>query len=240
MLGTNGVEAIIFDLDGTLRHNRPTFLQGFQEAARRLAPPAYPGQWRTAVRWLHYYWAQSPDLSQDRLLFAEQPEEFWTNHARRQLLAYGYSPSQAARLAPEMQRYLAEEFRPENYVPAEVPKSLAQLRAKGYHISLLSNRSAPCDEELQEMGLLEFFDFTLVAGEVNAWKPDPRIFQEALQRTGSRPENSIYVGDNYFADVIGARRAGLRPVLLDPEGIFLEADCPVIHSIGDLPGLLTQ
>jgi putative hydrolase of the HAD superfamily len=90
------------------------------------------------------------------------------------------------------------------------------------------------------MGLFEFFDFTLVAGEVNAWKPDPRIFQEALQRTGSRPDKTLYVGDNYFADVVGSRRAGLRPVLLDPERIFIEADCPVIGSIGDLPGLLAQ
>lgn len=238
--GTNGVETIIFDLDGTLRHNRPTFLQGFQEAVRRLAPSPNPAQWRTAVRWLHYYWAQSPDLSRDRLRFADQQEEFWTNHARRHLLAYGYSPSQAALFAPQIQRYMAEEYQAENYVPPEVPESLALLRSRGYRIVLLSNRSAPCDEELQEIDLLKYFDFTLVAGEVNAWKPDPRIFHEALQRAASRPERTLYVGDNYFADVVGSRRAGIRPVLLDPEGIFVEADCMVIHSIGDLPDLLAQ
>lgn len=238
MSGLNGVEAIVFDLDGTLRHSRPSFLQGFQDAVRRLAQPFSPSQRRTAVRWLHYYWAQSPDLSRDRIRYAEQPEEFWRNHARRQLLAYGISPSQAAELAPEVQRYLAEEFRPENYVPPDVPESLSLLKSKGYHLSLLSNRSAPCDEELQQMGLLEFFEFTIVAGEVEAWKPDRRIFQHALERIGSRAENTLYVGDNYFADIIGSRRAGMRQVLLDPERIFFEADCVVIASIGELPGIL--
>jgi FMN phosphatase YigB (HAD superfamily) len=44
------------------------------------------------------------------------------------------------------------------------------------------------------------------------------------------PEQTLYIGDNYFADVVGARRAGLRPVLYDPKGLFHEPGCPVIAS----------
>jgi len=58
-----------------------------------------------------------------------------------------------------------------------------------------------------------------------------------------RPEQTMYVGDNYFADVIGARNAGLQPVLIDPEGVFDQhaeclGDCHVIRSMPELLGLL--
>jgi len=79
-----------------------------------------------------------------------------------------------------------------------------------------------------------------VAGEVGAEKPDPLIFTEALQRLDSRAAQALYVGDNYYADVVGAQRAGILPVLLDPEAIFPEADCPVINEIRDLQDWLIQ
>ena len=69
---------------------------------------------------------------------------------------------------------------------------------------------------------------------MNSWKPDALIFQHAVQRAGSRPACTLYVGDNYFADIVGAQRAGLKPVLLDPERIFPEAECPVICSLEEL------
>jgi putative hydrolase of the HAD superfamily len=49
---------------------------------------------------------------------------------------------------------------------------------------------------------------------------------------------TIYIGDNYYADVVGARRAGLRPVLYDPQGVFPEADCAIIKSFDELNSIL--
>ena len=46
------------------------------------------------------------------------------------------------------------------------------------------------------------------------------------------------MGDNYYADVIGARRAGLMPVLYDPQGIFPDPDCASIASFDELPTML--
>lgn len=233
------VSAVIFDLDGTLRYNRPSFIQAFFDSAAALGLPGGPQRRRSSLRWLHYYWAQSPELRRDRALFPEPPEAFWINHARRQLLAYGCSLSQAAELAPQVHRYLAEGFRAENFVPADVPETLERLKSLGYKLALLTNRSEPCDEELRELGLYQYFDAVVTAGEVNSWKPDAGIFHFALQRLGSQAEKSMYVGDNYFADVVGSRRAGLQPVLLDPDRIFIEANCVVIDTIGRLPGVLT-
>jgi len=85
-----------------------------------------------------------------------------------------------------------------------------------------------------ELGLDGFFELILVAGEVSSWKPEPGLFINALDRMEIRPDEAVYVGDNYYADVVGARRAGIRPVLYDPNRVFPEADCTVIESIKEL------
>jgi putative hydrolase of the HAD superfamily len=69
-------------------------------------------------------------------------------------------------------------------------------------------------------------------------KPDPRLFELALEQAGGRPETTLHVGDFYWIDVQGARAAGLRAVLLDSAGLYPEADCPRIRSLGELPDLL--
>ena len=86
--------------------------------------------------------------------------------------------------------------------------------------------------------MLGYVNFTLVAGEVNSWKPDPVIFQQALQLAGATASETIYVGDNYYADIIGAQRAGIQPVLLDPDSLFPDADCEIIRRIEEISSLL--
>jgi len=54
----------------------------------------------------------------------------------------------------------------------------------------------------------------------------------------SLPEETLYIGDNYYADVVGAQEAGMVAVLIDRERIFPDPDCPTIYEIGELPGLL--
>ena len=74
---------------------------------------------------------------------------------------------------------------------------------------------------------------------MNAWKPDPAIFKRAFALSNTPPEHNLYIGDNYYADIIGARAAGIQPVLLDPHGLFPEADCPIVRHLGEIVSLLT-
>ena len=67
-------------------------------------------------------------------------------------------------------------------------------------MGVVSNRDKPYWEELVTFNLCPFFEFSLAAGEVQSWKPDAGIFQAALDRIGSLAEQTVYVGDNYFAD----------------------------------------
>ncbi len=170
----------------------------------------------------------------DRERFGEQEEYFWTNHARRSLIAFGCSPKKAEDLAPEIYRLFSESYRPEDWVPDNVIETLEFLKEAGFSMGILSNRTQPFREYMEDWGLEPFFDLALAAGEINAFKPEPEVFLHAVWEMGKNPEEILYVGDNYYADVIGAQRAGLPAVLLDPDNVFPDAVSPVIRSLDEL------
>ena len=83
------------------------------------------------------------------------------------------------------------------------------------------------------------FEFVIDSGEVGVEKPDPRIFQIALERMGVSAADALYVGDLYEVDVVGARAAGLDVVLLDPSGEHSGRDVKTVRSVAELAdGLL--
>jgi HAD superfamily hydrolase (TIGR01509 family) len=232
------LRTVIFDLDGTLRFNCPSYTEAFYDYAVSLGAPDGAEQRRRAMRWTHYYWAQSDELFVDLQAFPGSEEQFWLNYAVRSLRAFDCPEECIREIASKVHAYMTHHHQPVPWVPPEVPETLGALQAAGYQLALVTNRNRPCQEELAELGLLDYFELTLTAGEAGAWKPDPAIFALALQRLGATAEAAIYVGDNYYADVVGARGAGLRPVLLDPQDIFPDADCPVIRTLTELQVLI--
>lgn len=232
---TNKYQAVLFDLDGTLRFSRPPYAQAFYDYAVKLGASDSPESRRRAAQWAHYYWAQSEELLTDqRDLWDEQEQRFWTNYAVRSLLAFDCSAECAQSLALEVSRYMREEHVSEDFVPEEVPTTLQALKDAGYRLGLLSNRTRPYTELLEQLGLAVYFEAVLAAGEIDCWKPEPGIFQHVLERMGVVASQALYVGDNYYADILGAQSAGLSPVLFDPEQVFPDASCPVIQRIADL------
>lgn len=231
------LRTLLFDLDGTLRFNRPSSTETFFDYVVSLGVPDSPERRRRAHRWTHYYWAQSDELFVDAQTYPGDDDAFWLNYAVRSLRAFDCPESCVQEIAPAAHAFMTYQHKPVSWVPPDVPETLRLLKAAGYRLGLVTNRSQPCQAELAQLGLLDFFELVLTAGEANAWKPDPVIFVEALRRLGANAEAALYVGDNYYADVIGARLAGLQPVLLDPDGLFPEAGCPVIQEIGDLQAL---
>ena len=92
--------------------------------------------------------------------------------------------------------------------------------------------------KLERLAISCHFEVIVDSHEEGVEKPDPRLFRIALERTKARPETTAYVGDLYHVDAVGAREAGLFPILLDPAG--LHADKPVcrISSLLDLESVL--
>jgi HAD superfamily hydrolase (TIGR01549 family) len=232
------IRAIFFDLDGTLRHSLPSGSDFFAEHALELGLHATGDDRLRALRWEHYYWANSPELAADRKAYLADDGRFWGAYARRQLVALGASNPEADRLAPLMNEYMGEKYKPNSVVPEDALRMLPELKQNGYVLGLLSNREKPFVEEAQALGIAPFFELTLAGGALRMWKPEPHLFLHACEQLKVQPDEAIYVGDNYFADVVGARRAGLLPVLYDPRGIFDEPGCPTIRSFEELRGVL--
>lgn len=239
LLSPNSIKAIIFDLDGTLRHSRPSANDGLLDYAIELGVEDLPENRPQAARWAHHYWAQSQEMVSDKQSFPDE-DLFWENYCRRNLIAYGCSTAQAHELAPKIWYIMKKEYNPGDWVPPDVPGTLSDLQLAGFRLAMLSNRSSNYDEQLETLGLARYFEFALAAGEVGVWKPDPEIFLFALLRLGTQPNETLYVGDNYYADVVGARRAGLRPILIDSDGTFPDAECTIIQNVGDLCKILSN
>jgi HAD superfamily hydrolase (TIGR01662 family) len=234
----NGFKAILFDLDGTLRYNTPSYLHYFLDCAAHLGVEDTPEKRHAAIRWAHYYWAQSTHLMEDLRLYNERDEEFWNNYSKKFVLAFGCKPELAETTALEINRIMLTEFNPLDSVPADVFDTLETLKRFGYRLAIVTNREKPCQEQLDHLGLSPYFEITVVGGEINLYKPEAGIFLYALKSMRINPEEAIFVGDNYFTDVVGSQRVGLSPVLIDPDRIFPEAECPVIDKMGDLLSLV--
>jgi putative hydrolase of the HAD superfamily len=117
-------------------------------------------------------------------------------------------------------------------------ETLDRLLARGFRLGVVSNADGRVRGLLAELGLASRFETIVDSHEVGVEKPDPRIFEIALAQLGERAERAVYVGDFPQVDAVGARAAGIRPVLLDPLGIAERADCAVIARLDELEELL--
>lgn len=234
MNSNHRIKAVFFDLDGTLRHSVPSGGEVFTDYVITLGLPVSQEDKLRAMRWEHLYWANSPDLRDDLIAHSGESENFWIEYSRRRLVALGAEPTWALSYAPKVSMHMGAEYKPESVTPDDVRRALIQLKEAGYIMAVLSNRNDPFSRVLETHNISEFFDFSIAGGEVNAYKPEPGLFEHALQRANVTAGEAIYVGDNYFADVVGSRRAGLTPVLYDPLGIFPEADCATIETFDEL------
>ena len=238
MIQTNSLKAIFFDLDGTLRHSVPSGGEVFTDYVKTLGLQVNEDANLRAMRWEHFYWASSTDLRDDLLAHPIETDKFWVEYSRRRLIALGASSEWALEFAPMISKHMGEVYMPESIVPEDVRRTLPQLKESGYILGVISNRDKPFQDVLDDHGIAEFFDFSLAAGEVNMFKPDPGVFEHGLQRVNLSSHEVIYVGDNYYADVVGARNAGLQPVLYDPLGVFPDPDCVVIKSFDELNSIV--
>lgn len=97
----------------------------------------------------------------------------------------------------------------------DVVEAIERLRARKIRIGVLSNATSALVGFLEEIGLLGYFDFTVVSAIVGTKKPDRRIFEHALEQAGVEATDAAHVGDMYLEDILGARTAGVRPFLID-------------------------
>src|SRR5689334_10758999 len=147
-----GIKAIFYDLDGTLRVSNPAGRTVFADQAASLGLPISAQDRLRAARWEHYYFAESEEILADRVRFPEL-QAFWINYSRRQLAALGATPERAEELVLPLHHHMNDHYRPQDTLLPDVKPALAALKQAGAMLAVVSNREEPYDDYLMEIGL---------------------------------------------------------------------------------------
>lgn len=218
------LRAILFDLDDTLVARTAAFREALRERllAGKLAPEKLESTLEAILTLDERGRRERADFWRAAILRA--PQLGWDP---RELQAWG-GPAIAERLQPE---------------PA-VRAALEALRGRGLRLALVSNGAAKHQrEKLERSGLGDLFEVVVISGEVGVRKPDPAIFQLALERLGVAAGEALSVGDDPERDVEAARQAGLTVAWVEgtetwPEGLARPA--LVLGSVSELPARLAE
>jgi len=185
--------------------------------------------------------------------FTQRESEFvehTTGYILRTLLAeWGYpAPSETL-----LQEALTAMYRVSEacwLIESESLATLEQLRLQGYRLGLISNAADDTNVQrlVDQSGLRSYFDVILTSAGLGIRKPNPRIFQVALETWGASPSQAVMVGDTLGADILGARNAGIFSVWVTRRAAapdnhsHLDTIRPdaVIDNISELPALLSS
>jgi HAD superfamily hydrolase (TIGR01509 family) len=115
--------------------------------------------------------------------------------------------------------------------------ALERLR-QDYGLAVISNADGKIDAVLRRCGIADCFESITDSGIVGQEKPHPAIFKAALQAMKAEPADSLYVGDVYSIDHVGARNAGMQAVLFDVAGAYRELEFPRVESLAGLQNWL--
>ncbi len=225
MAGETAITTVLFDAGGTLVHLDYFFLhKELRQAGIRVT--------RRAVRRAEY----AAKIAVDRRVLGSARD---TDETRRQpyfaalLDQLGVDTPTAAQL---LQRFEAAHIQDNLWrvMLPSTPRILRELRDRGLTLGVVSNADGRIAAILRQCGIEQFFQVMIDSHLVGVEKPDPRIFHLALARAQARPEQAIFIGDIYGVDVLGAERAGIRPLLLDALGCYEGVHCEKIRHLGEL------
>jgi putative hydrolase of the HAD superfamily len=113
-----------------------------------------------------------------------------------------------------------------------------QSIGQNYRMAVISNADGRIEDVLRRCGIADCFRTITDSGLVGYEKPHPEIFRQALQAMGAAPQESLYVGDVYSVDYVGATGAGMRAILMDVPGAYREKGLPRVESLEELQATL--
>jgi putative hydrolase of the HAD superfamily len=109
-----------------------------------------------------------------------------------------------------------------------------------FRIAVISNADGKIENILSRCGIAECFETITDSGIVGFEKPRPEIFQAALKTMNARADESLYVGDVYSVDYVGATNAGMHAVLFDVAGAYPDRPEPRVESLAQLESWLRK
>jgi putative hydrolase of the HAD superfamily len=236
------VQALSFDLDGTLLDDSSRWQQSIVDTCERIAANQ-PGLEAArlveanAEVWENYFPQVEMQWALGTLDGASLSLEAW----RRTLLACGCDDESVARFARQTFRRFERE---EQRLFDDVPGLFNTVSRTHLLLALVTNGASDTQRgKLRALDIEDWFDVVVISGEIGVVKPDPSIFEVALDKLAVERENLWHVGDSPPTDVAGANAAGVTSVWLNRSGRARREDDPEpdfeIRSLSSLIPLLT-
>jgi putative hydrolase of the HAD superfamily len=113
-------------------------------------------------------------------------------------------------------------------------REILQRLKQEYRLAVISNADGRIADVLGRCAIADLFETITDSGIVGREKPHPAIFEAALRSLGVPPEESIYIGDVYSVDYLGAKRSGIEAILFDVAGAYRDRDLPRVESLEEL------
>ena len=217
-------KAVFFDFGDTLAGLSPSREELFARAARATGLELEIEPVRRAYATVDFHTKYSSIHITNR-------EDFYHNYNRQLCEALGVS-SYFERLNPVLVAHFQQNKRWVLFNDAA--STLQRLRGRGIRLALVANWDSNLGTLTAELGIRELFSAIVSSEEAGVEKPDPAIFRRAAENLALALEvdRVLYVGNEYRADVLGARSAGLTPVLIDRNRLYKHADCLSFPSLG--------
>lgn len=252
------IKAIVFDLDDTLYDDEATAdatiaatATAFQDR-HGINPEVFRRQLRTTAREI---WYVSPMADYARTVGCSSWEGLWMqfygvdNQAetmRQWLSAYRLQAWEQtlrqlkvdqALLVDEMARHFFEERRRRHTVYDDARPVLDSLRGR-YALGLLTNGAVDLQQEkIDGSGLADYFDATVISGEIGIGKPDPAPFDLILKRLGVSVSETVMVGNSLGSDIAGARAVGMKSIWLNRASLPNDSETrpdAEVQTLGDI------
>src|SRR5579859_4938559 len=211
------IRALLFDVNGTLIDIETD--EGLEEIYRAIAHfLMYQGisMHRWEVRDLYFQLMQHQREGSAETFAEWNAVEVWREFLRNR--ASDYTRSLPSEKRDQLPLFLAELHRgiarKRLRLYPQVKETLDQLRLH-YHMAIVSDaQSAYAVPELRAVGLLNYFNPIIVSGDYGYRKPDPRLFQKALDALQIRPDQALFFGNDLFHDIYGAQQVGMKAIFV--------------------------
>ncbi len=224
-------KAIFFDVGGTLLTVHPSVGDVYAEQAR---PFGFTGS--TDDLNLHFRKAWKDlggmeSLGQQKGLEVERV--FWRDVVKRTFDATGGLDDFETCF-----ENIYEAFRSRDawrlYEDVVASRLVDRLKEKGVILGIVSNWDSRLKEILDNLEIGHQFDFILASTVIGSAKPDPFIFEQALQLSGALPNEALHIGDEPATDITGAKALGIDAILIDRKNRYPDCDAKVIRSFMEL------
>lgn len=234
------IRTVFFDAGFTLLQPYPSFSEIYQQVCQSLSLQIDMEKLKrqieiaedfylSHIRSYPHTWADDQDIT-----------AFWIEYYARILRPFLEEPDEKHlyRCASVMNEEFSKHTSWQAY--SDVSETLDTLQSRGYTLGVISDWGISLGPILSKLKLTRYFDCVIISASARQAKPSPILYDLALQRANSIPDYTLHIGDSYINDVIGARTAGITPVLLDRAHRIQEKtlDCLLVHSLIELLDIL--